>query len=127
MAGFTEKQKRLIIDRDSMCLPCGGRCGTPEEQLTVHHRMNRGHGGSKLANTIPNGLACCWQANGRMESDADFAELARGYGWKVARNGRARPEDVPVWVPWLSAWVLLTLVGDYMEVPAPTHAPKLDE
>jgi hypothetical protein len=115
--GFTNADKLIILERDGMCVPHAGSCGG---DLVIHHRAGRGMGGSRKANTLANGLTVCNQWNVAAESDADLAERARVNGWKVARNGRARPEDVPVWVPWLSSWVLLTLVGDYLEVPAPT-------
>ncbi len=120
MAGFTAADKTVILQRDQMCVPHAGSCGG---ELVVHHRVNRGMGGSKRANTVPNGLTVCATWNTAVESDAVLAERARTMGWKVRRHGPP-PGEVPVWVPWLSAWVLLTPGGDYREVPAPTPATK---
>ena len=79
-------------------------CGTAEG-LTVQHRANRGHGGSRSAESPANGIVLCWQANTELESIASAATWARYNGWKVSRH--VDPATVRVWdVNTLSWWLL---------------------
>lgn len=93
------------MDRDGHRCVCCSRTAA-DAPLTVHHRRNRGAGGSSdpLMNTAPNGLTVCWACNGEMESDPNFAEVARERGWKV--SAYADPAEVPVLYP--DGWWLLT-------------------
>jgi hypothetical protein len=63
-------------------------------------------GGKHSKADLPsNIITFCSQANGLLESDADFAELARGYGWKLATY--ESPTLVPVFEAWSNSWWLL--------------------
>jgi hypothetical protein len=73
-----KKVLKLVQARDSHCWHCG-----LEEDLVPHHRINRGMGGSKLLDTPDNLLLVCSRWNGDMESDAELAATARGWGHKL--------------------------------------------
>lgn len=101
-----------ILDRDGRaCVCCGNRTF-----LTLHHRKNRGMGGSARVDQPSDLLTCCSSCNQRMESDPAFATKARENGWKVSRY--ADPATVPV----------LRLDGNWW-LPGPTWtpAPELGE
>jgi 5-methylcytosine-specific restriction endonuclease McrA len=72
------KLRKQILERDQHCWHCG-----QVWDLVVHHRVNRGMGGSKLLDRADNLMAVCARWNGDMESDADVAAEARGWGHKL--------------------------------------------
>lgn len=74
-----KKILKIVQDRDQHCWHCG-----VEEDLVPHHRINRGMGGSKLLDTPDNLMMICALWNGLVESDADSARVARGWGHKLA-------------------------------------------
>ena len=74
-----KKVLKLVQARDSHCYHCG-----LEEDLVPHHRINRGMGGSKLLDTPDNLMMVCSRWNGDMESNAELAATARGWGHKLA-------------------------------------------
>ena len=73
-----KKVLKLVQARDSHCWHCG-----VEEDLVPHHRINRGMGGSKLLDTPDNLMMVCARWNGDMESNAELAATARGWGHKL--------------------------------------------
>jgi hypothetical protein len=73
------KMRKLILFRDDHCWHCGAT-----EDLVIHHRINRGMGGSKLLDTADNLMAVCGLYNFEMESNARVGALARGWGHKLA-------------------------------------------
>ena len=73
-----KKILKLVQERDSHCWHCG-----IEEDLVLHHRINRGMGGSKLLDTPDNLMMVCSRWNGDMESNAELAASARGWGHKL--------------------------------------------
>lgn len=75
---MTPREFQPYLDRDQHCLHCGAT-----EGLVPQHRANRGMGGSRARNVPSNIIALCAVANGRLESDADFAKLGRESGWKL--------------------------------------------
>lgn len=99
MTGFSREQKRIIIWRD------GGKCtmcGAPADE--ANHRLNRGMGGRPSLNILENGCAICHACNGRIESDAEYAERARRRGVKLTDGQDPRAESwlspfygIPVW------------------------------
>lgn len=118
MTGFTARQRRLIRDRDRVCvvhyrnydpdchyLGCGGG-------LVAHHRVNRGMGGSRARNRVANGLWICAVANTLLEMDPVFAEYARARGWKLRHDSQI--ETVPVWVPHAQRHFFLDDHGRYL-------------
>lgn len=88
------KQFSKFLTRDfSRCW----HCGIDDLTLVPQHRRGRGFGGSKsaTANGAANIIVFCSEANGRLESDATFAKVARSKGW--ALNSWQIPENEPVW------------------------------
>ena len=73
-----KKVLKLVQARDQHCWHCG-----VEDDLVPHHRINRGMGGSKLLDTPDNLMMVCARWNGDMESNAELAATARGWGHKL--------------------------------------------
>lgn len=97
---MTPKEFEKYLRRDSGCLHCGFI-----DVAVPHHRANRGAGGFKGGNKPSNLLVMCARANQLMESDHDWARLARTYGWKISRYDD--PSEIPVWYPLEGRWFLL--------------------
>lgn len=76
---ISDYMRRKLEQRDPYCLHCGETAG-----LVIHHRKNRGMGGSKLIDIYENLIRVCSDYNSRMESEAHSAEEAREYGHKLA-------------------------------------------
>jgi len=68
-------------------------CGTTEN-LQVHHRINRGMGGSKLLDRGSNLIMLCAEYNFLIEQDLTYARQARKLGIKVSRH--ANPMNTPI-------------------------------
>lgn len=94
------KQFRRFVDRDGGCIHCGEL-----EAIAPHHRINRGMGGSKKLDIPSNIVVLCSVINGHIESDAEAAEEARRFGWKLSRG--AVSSEVPIYIPTAGQWVLL--------------------
>lgn len=75
---INDRMRQKLAKRDPYCLHCG-----EENDLVIHHRKNRGMGGSKLLDHYPNLLRVCAVYNGRMESEAVFAQEAKEFGHKL--------------------------------------------
>jgi hypothetical protein len=108
------KLRKLVLQRDPHCWHCGA-----DIDLVVHHRINRGMGGSKLLDTPDNLMAVCSRYNGEMESDARVASQARGWGHKLAVwEGTDYPVFDAVGFSW---WVLLPdgtrVLSDWRDQP----------
>ncbi len=107
--GFTPEQKAIVLFRDFDTCPL---CGKRAEQ--VNHRANRGSGGYLGANTLANACAICWKCNGLIESDPEWAELARVRGVKLSRYDD--PHEVEYLHPFYRMRVLLLDSGDFVFV-----------
>ena len=117
-SGFTTEQKAVVMFRDfELCPMCYSKAET------VNHRANRGAGGFKAANTLSNACAICHRCNGLIESDAEFAELARRRGVKLSKYDD--PETAPYFHPMFRLWVLLEPSGDYTFTDPPAVLPGL--
>jgi len=98
---LSKKLTKLILERDeNSCWHCG-----ETEAIAIHHRKNRGLGGSKLLDTPDNLMVVCSRWNGAMESSAVVGAQARGWGHKVpAWESLEHPVFSRVAFSW---WVLL--------------------
>lgn len=72
------KIRKLIEARDDHCYHCG-----QTEELQIHHRRNKGIGGSKLLDTPDNLMRVCAAWNYGMESDPRVASQARAWNHKL--------------------------------------------
>ena len=70
--------RRKLEQRDPYCLHCGETA-----DLVIHHRKNRGMGGSKILDTYENLIRVCQIYNLQMESDSDTAAEAKEWGHKL--------------------------------------------
>jgi len=73
------KEFRTYLNRDQGCY----HCGQTGDTLVPQHRAGRGMGGSKTRNRPANIIVLCSLANGLLESNANFANKGRLYGWKL--------------------------------------------
>ena len=80
MARLTKKKFDKYLERDKHCY----HCGSTDDTLVPHHRINRGIGGSKLRDTPANVIVMCSAVNLAMEADPAVAQAAKIYGWKLA-------------------------------------------
>lgn len=99
----------MIFDRDNYtCVSCGS-----EKELTIHHRVNRGAGGSKLFDKPAFLLTICNTCNGLFESDAAKATQARELGYKLHRNQKppADPTAIAVFYKKEQQWYKLDHQG----------------
>lgn len=74
--------REAVFERDGACRLRGvGECFGP---LTPHHVRKASQGGEY---SVDNLVALCAHHNGLLESDADFAALARRLGLVIRRGG----------------------------------------
>lgn len=90
------------LARDLHCV-CG--CMGREDTYVPQHRAGRGMGGSKLLDRPSNIIVMCADLNGLIESQADLAQQARAYGWKLHRW--QIPEETPIYDRATGEWFLL--------------------
>jgi hypothetical protein len=110
---ITKKNREIIFKRDDYaCVACG-----TQNDLTIHHRVNRGSGGSKLFNGFAYLLTACTYCNGQWESNPVYATSARIQGYKLSRNAKPAidPTAVPVRYFKSAAWFLLDQEGNKTE------------
>lgn len=82
--------KKRIYQRDKgVCWHCG-----TDENITIHHRINRGMGGSKMLDMPSNLVLMCTEFNFLMEADLNAFKLAKEKGWKVSRHSRASTTEI---------------------------------
>jgi hypothetical protein len=99
---MNQRQFNRFLERDGYrCYHCG-----TTETLVPQHRINRGMGGNRLLLLRPsNIITVCSDINGRVEADADLAEKARDFGWKL--RGNQDPEGHAVFDVAAEAWFYL--------------------
>ena len=106
-SGPTRAVRALVLDRDHWtCVPSLDCPPGPRTGLVLHHRLNRGMGGSTdpAVNEPWNLLVACGSCNYVLETATtrDFYTS----GWKV-RHGAVTPGDIPVLYPPDGTWWLL--------------------
>jgi len=85
----------------STCVRCGVVVGSGGN---VHHRRNRGMGGSRAANVIANLVTLCGTPTSGCHGDVTLRPAAidaERFGWVLPTNGTIDPATVPVLVAWL--------------------------
>lgn len=110
---ISKKKREKITQRDNeRCVACGAVW-----QLTIHHRVNRGSGGSKLFDGYEYLLTVCNPCNVAFEANARLAELARQLGYKLPRNASPPidPKQVAVYYQFESKWYHLDAEGNRNE------------
>ncbi|MER7361838.1 hypothetical protein [Nonomuraea wenchangensis] len=103
-------------DNDT-CVVCGVYVG---KGGNVHHRRNRGMGGSRAANVISNLIVACGSPTDGCHGllTAKPWELdAEWNGWVLPTNGNQNPAEVPVLVAWLG-WALPLSDGSWRVLDA---------
>jgi 5-methylcytosine-specific restriction endonuclease McrA len=94
----------VIQARDSHCWHCG-----TDVDLVIHHRKNRGSGGSKLLDHPANLILVCQTYNFEMESRADVARSARVYKHKLRQTDSFAE---PIFDRFLGMWFSLDNEGN---------------
>ena len=107
---ISAKTRKGIYERDGFRCAADGPGCTRFTTLTIHHRINRGMGGSRLLDGRANLLTLCATCNGLLESDAAFADLGRERGWKLF--SWENPVETAVWFSWAAEWRRLDAEGD---------------
>jgi hypothetical protein len=107
------KIQQLIRARDEYCWHCGSM-----QNLVIHHRMNRGMGGSKILDTPQNLILVCSIYNNAMESDSVVANEARDNGHKL---GRYASPSMPVWDDHRKQWFELDTKGNKTKCDPPLY------
>lgn len=95
---MTAREFQRFLDRDGGCVHCGA-----VDIAVPNHRINRGMGGSKDLERPANVVVLCSIVNGWIESDPEWAAVAKKFGWKL--ESWQVPEDEPVLI--LGDWYLL--------------------
>jgi len=110
---LTRKVTMKLRERDPYCLHCGA-----DTELQIHHRRNRGMGGSKLIDGFDNLVRVCALLNYQMEQDPKVAEDAREKGWKLRQWDSF---DSPVFDQIEAQWYQLDTKGNKIPVEAPSY------
>lgn len=109
---ISKAMKTKLQERDPYCWHCG-----EINDLVIHHRKNRGMGGSKNLDMLSNLMRICNEYNVAIESVAGRADIARGFGHKL------RQWDVtsaPVYDECDGLWYVLDDIGG----KTPTEEPQ---
>jgi hypothetical protein len=99
------------------CVVCGVHVGSGGN---VHHRRNRGMGGSRAANVVSNLVTACGSPTEGCHGLLTLRPWeidAETNGWVLPTNGSIDPATVPVLVAWLG-WALPLADGSWQVVDA---------
>lgn len=112
--GISDRVRRIITERDGgKCWHCG-----ETEGLQVHHRRNRGMGGSKELDRYDNLILVCAAYNLAMEADPLAATDARELGHKL---GSWQDFSNPVFDRSELTWYKLTEDGKREKTQPPSY------
>lgn len=101
----------------SACVVCGVYVG---DGGNVHHRRNRGMGGSRAANVVSNLMTACGSPSSGCHgllTTRPWEIDAEQHGWVLPTNGTADPATVPVLVAWLG-WAYPMADGTWQPISA---------
>ena len=104
---------KLVREIHDHCPHCGATTA-----LQIHHRKNRGMGGSKQLDRFDNLLRVCAALNYKMESDAATASEARDMGWKL---GNWDGFEMPYFDKVTNKWYQLTEDGRKLQSNPPMY------
>jgi len=111
---ISDRVRKKVLDRDSnSCYHCGTSDG-----LQVHHRRNKGMGGSRELDRYDNLITVCAKYNLAMEADPLAATDAREFGHKL---GSWQDFSNPVFDTPNLTWYKLTEDGDRVKTEAPSY------
>lgn len=99
------------------CVVCGVYVG---DGGNVHHRRNRGMGGSRAANVVSNLVTACGSPTSGCHGLLTLTPWeidAEWHGWVLPTNGNQDPATVPVLVAWLG-WALPLADGSWQAIDA---------
>jgi hypothetical protein len=106
----TKQDRETVYERDQYrCAACSN-----PSSLEIQHRINRGMGGDKkgVRNVLSNLITLCHFCNSALESDPEFAQKGRDFGWKLMSW------QVTTWWPvfytWADEWRLLDNAGEFV-------------
>lgn len=110
---ITKYMRDKLAKRDLYCMHCGDT-----EDLVVHHRKNRGMGGSPKGeyDRFSNLMRICQSYNNLMESNPGFADIARERGHKLRQWDTF---DEPVLDECNGKWYILDDTGLKHETDEP--------
>jgi 5-methylcytosine-specific restriction endonuclease McrA len=110
---ITKAMRDKLAKRDPYCMHCG-----ETDELVVHHRKNRGMGGSPKGeyDRLSNLMRVCSSYNNLMESSSGFADIARERGHKLRQWDNF---DEPALDECTNTWYLLDDLGN----KTPTDEP----
>jgi hypothetical protein len=106
---------------NNTCVVCGVFVG---DGGNVHHRRNRGMGGSRAANVISNLVTVCGtptSGDHGLLTERPWVIDAETNGWVLPTNSTADPATVPVLVAWLG-WAYPLADGSWQVIGAETVA-----
>lgn len=96
---MTKQQFQKFLDRDGGCVHCG-----ETEAVAPNHRANRGMGGSRGRDVPSNVVVLCSNLNSLIESDSEYASIAKDNGWKLVAG--QDPESTPYFDFMAGRWFL---------------------
>jgi hypothetical protein len=121
-----EAARRIVRERDGdTCQMCGRNL--VGQVRSVHHRLNKGRGGSALLERASILITVCGDGwigcHGRVTRNPDWAGMQ---GWLLPRNNPGiDPEQEPILL--FDGWHLLADEGNRTPCEAPPHIPYTGE
>lgn len=108
---ISKAMKLKLEQRDPYCVHCG-----ETNELVIHHRKNRGMGGSKNLDNLSNLMRICTWYNNFIEASATAADVAREHGHKLRQWDDF---TFPIKDECNGVWYVLDDLGNKTEVEEP--------